>query len=87
MNIQCRFCGSEKYYLQIFIEGRRRRFPYMNQCHCVFCGRKLKNKEVDTPCGTNRQKKSWISCPDSMRQKEWPIGDKIVFAALLHWRL
>ena len=43
MNIQCRFCGSE-YYLQVFIEGRK--FPYLNKCHCVFCGRKLNNNEV-----------------------------------------
>ena len=43
MKIQCKFCGSE-YFLQVFIEGRR--FPYLNQCHCVFCGRKLKNNEV-----------------------------------------
>jgi len=43
MKIQCRSCGSE-YYLQVFIEGRE--FPYLDQCHCVFCGEKLNNKEV-----------------------------------------
>ena len=43
MKVQCRFCGSE-YFLQVFIEGRK--FPYLDQCHCVFCGRNLKNLEV-----------------------------------------